>query len=336
MLPFPKRGYRDDVVELEDDDLVEVEPPVEIPVVFVEEERASRPSRPAFSRRVTTPDLEDDVVGECLASISASTTRTRTLTPLTLPSPPASRRSVPPSSGSMMVASRLPAVMPPPFVRTRTSEPSLFVRTPPPPASSSTASMPPASLVPSIAPSTASIRPEPTVILVRERPRAGWMAGAAIVGAAAAIIVTRLLTAPASVPAAPVAALPAPPPPSTQVVVPATPAPAPSPEPQATAAAPAVALTVKFSEDDAVAIPAPSAAPAASHAVVAPKPKPKAAPKPAVGPMLPDGSLSLGPAQPAATTPAAPVAPPPGPLAPVRKFTPEQELAAAQLKAASK
>lgn len=195
----------------------------------------------------------------------------------------------------------------------------------------------------SFAPVSMSERPapaEPTVIVLRERPKAAWFIAAASLGALGAIAATRFLGTPVAdhgATAAPtaivVAASPAPlalaP---TNVVLPpvvaAPPVIAPviasvSASASVTTALPAVAaapsaVVVHFSEDQGVAIKATPRGPAPARPVaprgsvpasgggVAPGNRPAPARAPSMGPALPDGSFSLGRADNAApvTTPA--------------------------------
>ncbi|MBX3213737.1 MAG: hypothetical protein KF850_16985 [Labilithrix sp.] len=241
----------------------------------------------------------------------------------------------------------------------------------------------PAQSAPSVAP-VAVASAEPTVIVVRDRPRTAWVVAAAAIGALAAVTVMRF-GAPSGatltpggrateVVAAPpgaalisggratevVAAAPVVAPPSAAGSLPA-PASSHSLAAAAGKGEPAAAI-VDFGGQDGVSIAlsapaepsasAPSSAPApvgaTSRAEAArPSPKPAArparpsrpkAPSPAT---LPDGSLDLAssggsPAPTAAPSPAA--APSPSPAAPTRKraLTPEQQLAEAQLRAATR
>jgi hypothetical protein len=209
-------------------------------------------------------------------------------------------------------------------------------------------------------------RHEPTVIVVRERPRAAWIFAAAAIGALGALGATRFLAPPAAAHEvlAPVAAatqiaqaLPAAP--STAVVAPPVVVVAPPPTslvaPAASGLAPAI---VHFGDDQGVAIksaaprrpnalaPAAAAPAAAPPAAATPATIRSAGPRaPSMGPALPDGSFGLGRSD-TPTTPS--VAPPTTPLtasaafgaAPEpphrRALTPEQQLAAAQLKASMK
>lgn len=431
MLPFPKRRAQDDEVELEDEDLVllDVEAPSPEPSAA---ERYARDAElaqtvqrtprkhavPPGSRRILDENIEEDVAGQCLASIAAETSRdvdlsssshiraalARPVAPATPPSsllapPPAIPISVPallsavPASAPSVPGStsRLPSVTAPPFVRTTTvplrghaevpgvreSTPaSAFVRRSSPvlpvaaPSSfaaltRATADAPSERNASSVAPVSVSQRPnEPTVIVLRERPKAAWILAAAAIGALGAIVGTRLLghaeerALPAVAAAAPLAA-----PPSTALVIPAATAaaalaPATAAAPSSTAAAVVSAVVapshapsanvMRFADDQGVAIKAPAAA--APAAPVAPAARPAARPaRPStrLGPALPDGSFGLGRSDGAAgagastTTAAAPSPPPaPAPAAPEparrRALTPEQQLAEAQLKASMK
>ncbi len=223
----------------------------------------------------------------------------------------------------------------------------------------------PAQSAPSVAP-VAVASAEPTVIVVRDRPRTAWVVAAAAIGALAAVTVMRF-GAPSGATLTPggratevVAAAPVVAPPSAAGSLPAL-ASSHSLAAAAGKGEPAAAI-VDFGGQDGVSIAlsapaepsvsAPSSAPApvgaTSRAEAArPSPKPAArparpsrpkAPSPAT---LPDGSLDLAssggsPAPTAAPSPAA--APSPSPAAPTRKraLTPEQQLAEAQLRAATR
>lgn len=351
LLPFPKRKPTTDVeVELDDDDLVAVESSPSVPGLATapRKETLRRSSPPRLTRDEA---LEGDVADEVLESIGRECERvsTRSITPSTLPSPPARRSTIPPPSSGAFSISRLPAVSPPPFVRTTTvpyvrdSVPSVFARGSSPAVEEpvtevnprSSTQMPVTSPFPrasSVAPVALSRppSPEPTVILVRERPRTAWIVASAAIGAVVAFAATRVLSfgdaqtataAPAPIVTSITTTLPAeitlPP---AAVVAPPAPAPAPTP----------TAAVVKFGDDQGVAIPATPA----PVAVPIAKPKLKPAPKPSAGPTLPDGSYGLGARAEApkvpTTVPAA--APEPSP-APKKPLTPEQQLAEAQLKA---
>lgn len=453
MLPFPKRNANGDEVELDDDD-----------VVLVEEHGSSAPSplyststsarahgdddlaqtvrrtpehaaprrntMPPGSRRILAEDIEEDVAGQCLASIAAETAReggsfssshirAAIARPPALPparawpqvlaaptsSVPVTTPLAPPSSAPGSSFSRLPSVHPPPFVRApafgfeaqrshgyaevpgvRDSNPvPAFVRRSSPilpPAAPSYAALTRAtpaqpsdrnvSSVSSVAPVSLSQRPnEPTVIVVRERPKAAWIVAAAALGALGALTATRLLGPPAlEAPVAAAAQAPLAPPPSTVVVVPAAsspPAGALGTSPTAPhVSGPALAdhttpAVMRFGDDQGVAIGAVKAAAPALAASPAPAPRAptaarQASPRPAaprvqpprLGPALPDGSFGLGRTESApaphaaapvvAPAPPAPAAPAPPAAEPGRKraLTPEQQLAEAQLKASMK
>jgi hypothetical protein len=176
-----------------------------------------------------------------------------------------------------------------------------------------------------------AVAAEPTIIVVRERPRIAWMLGSAGVGALAAAMVMRLFVGRSAAPApskaggAEMAA------PQSSSGVDAAPtgesspaAPPLLPRPSGTTA------VVRFAEDQGVAICAPSAAPSPAaapatqpHAIAAPPhPPPRAAARP--GPPL----MSLQASSPSAVAPEAP--------AKKRPLTPDEDLAEAQLKASMK
>ncbi|MBX3222241.1 MAG: hypothetical protein KF795_17110 [Labilithrix sp.] len=231
----------------------------------------------------------------------------------------------------------------------------------------------PAPSAPSVAPVAVS-NAEPTVIVVRDRPRTAWVVAAAAIGALAAVTVMRfgaprvapevtppspaaavVVDAPITAPASPATALqavasPASPASVSQAVAsqavasPASPASA-SPR---HAADPAV---VRFGDDDGVSIKvAPGASATPPTAPAAAQAAPRSAPKPArpsrplnpkVSPptLLPDGSLGLANNSRAPAPTVAPAATPlPVPPPPPRRraLTPEQELAEAQLRAATR
>jgi hypothetical protein len=269
------------------------------------------------------------------------------------------------ASEALVLAARLPAVRPPPFVRpiatARTirspSVPGLIaddadaaatlpnpVKTPfarrmtderasVPPSPPSNDSVAPVALARDRG-TSANGKGEATVIVVRERPRALWVVAAAAIGALAAATVMRLVPQ-----SAPVESIP------TSHVV----APAPRPVP----------AVVRFGEDEGVSIqvPAPVSPPMVPPATRVAHPAPRvhapAAPTTRVlnpkvsAPMpmpMPDGSLGLAnTGKPASTSSVAataasaplPLPPPPSPLR-KRALTPEQELAEAQLRAATR
>jgi len=126
LLPFRKRRGSEDPIELSDEDLVVIED--ESIDVVLELPQAPQPG-PRAARLRTVSALEDDVAGECLASIAsiASSDAVEAVTdvparesvnprPLT---PPTTRRSGAPPSSRPFVApwSRLPTVTAPPFSR---------------------------------------------------------------------------------------------------------------------------------------------------------------------------------------------------------------------------
>ena len=441
MLPFPKRKATSDEVELTDDDLVLVEEvaspaPARVrsaapqPSLSSTESQSrvraalSRPPRgaalPPGSRRVLDEQIEEDVAGQCLASIAAATSveSSRHLSsashiraalaaaPLPTMSPPApssaaSSQASPQASSqaSSRGSIRLPSVTAPPFVRASaypfasdrdsrslqggpeapgirdSSPPAAFIRrsTPALAYPVSSASLPPspapvaatASAFGSVAPVSMTSLPqaarEPTVIVVRERPRSVWILAAAAFGAACAIAAMRFgsLNGEARVVVEPRGAVQAaalPPLPPTAVVAPVVVSAPSVPPVLASASANAVvappvssvpaAGVMNFAEDQGVAIrvPSPPAPPSpASPRKPAPSvpgpPAARPAPRvPAMGPALPDGSFGLGRSDTTtATAPPSLTAPPPAPEAPRKRvLTPEQQLAEAQLKASMK
>jgi len=233
LLPFPKRKVSTEV-ELCDEDLV-----------LVDDARASTPSRdihprdadlaatvqrrrPALpSRRILDGDVEEDVAGQCLASIAAETSRDRdpysssqirAVLARSAPSAP----PIEPISSAPSSVTRLPSVSPPPFARTSasggyasapgirdSSPPPAFVRRSSPmlPVASASASGVASHLethtsernASSVAPvSVTPQRNEPTVIVLRERAgwtSAAWFIAAASLGALGAIAATRFLGA---------------------------------------------------------------------------------------------------------------------------------------------
>src|SRR5205085_7722360 len=116
----------------------------------------------------------------------------------------------------------------------------------------------------------APVEREPTVILVRQPPKTGWVVAAALLGAACALIGMHFMAKPADpAPAPATIVVTAPPPPAVT-----NNAPAPSP--------PAPAATVKFNEDQGVAVVA--AAPATKPGVTVAAMKPASAPALAAAP----------------------------------------------------
>ena len=436
LLPFAnrKRKSQSDEVELGEDDFELVElvdvvsldaapPPASrsADVVAASPRNADqartiqRPSRPRtilpVSRRILDEEVEEDVAGQCLASIAAETSResiesgpssSHIRAALARPQPPeALRPSAPPTSST----SRLPSVIAPPFLRTSTvplrgyndapgvrdsSPPPAFVRRSSPVLAAAVPAAAPSSYVAVVAASASgasgtsgsvapvsmpmSQRHEPTVIVVRERPRAAWMFAAAAMGALGALGATRFLATPpaaalesravaVSAPqAAPVLpALPAPVLPALAVTAPPASVP-PAPPASALAAAPPAVVSsgvsglppaiVHFGDDDGVAFKSPAprrpsvavspaALPSAPPAPPAPSVRSTGPRAPSMGPALPDGSFGLGRSDTATTATAPPPAPAltaSAPAEPPRKraLTPEQQLAAAQLKASMK
>ena len=192
---------------------------------------------------------------------------------------------------------------------------------------------------------------EPTVIVVRDCPRTAWVIAAAAIGALAAVTAMRFAPpreATAAAHATTAAAVTAPQAPVTgpavvhfgeedgvsiNVALPASAAPA--------LAAPASAVHPAASESS-VAAPSHVARPAThSSRERSPGARPSRPlnPKVSAPTPLPDGSLGLATTGTApVTTPAPAAAPLPLPQAPARKrpLTPEQELAEAQLRAATR
>lgn len=391
MLPFAKHKSpsEDEIVELADDDLVVVVdgdgsapeparaaprrvlakaslPPVSAPPV------ASRSSQSvpvaAPSRRFLRPDerVEEDVAGECLASIAAETrsrggllVRTPREVDLDLEvdvellgaAPPAALPPLgapPPRASVPWARESAPGG---PFARTSPSS----SRGIPVAAPSFPPSLPSAPSYDSVAPVSAASGArvhEPTVIVLREKPKTAWYVGSAVVGAACALLAMRLVATSTAAPRPPptdVAASVSHEAPAATVVTPAAPP---------ASAAPPVTV-IRFDDTQGVAITVPPAAPPAvppsahpaAHAPppAAPHAPPPAAalanpatpPKPPVAratpissTKLPDGSFTLGGSETVtAPRPAAP--PPPATHTPAKKgpLTPEQELAEAQLKA---
>lgn len=359
MLPFSRRRKAEEI-ELGDDDIVVLhEDAIEVDVAELEIEpvAAVAPVAPASVRHrlppvsVPPPKLSlrrdstgvdrfgDDVADECLESIRAATSRARLSDSF-----PASIVPPPPRLPSFEISdadetTRRPAMSSSPMPVARESVPGVASAssTPAPVFARTSSSSLPA--VSSVAPVSMSSTPgpvEPTVILVRQPPRTGWVVAAAFLGAACALFAMHLLARPAETPAAAASAVAVPPPPVATTAAPVAP--------------PAPPATVRFNDDQGVAVVAPPAPPAPAKPVVttasiktppAPASPAKAAAKPAasLGPKLPDGSMALGARASDATTatkPAAPAAatePAPASNAPKKKLTPEQELAEAQLKA---
>jgi hypothetical protein len=338
--------------------------------------RVSSPPKASLRRLVAPRDrFEDDVADECLKSIAAATARTRlsdSFPASIVPAAPrvphfespvdellaeaplpqfelsdtdeTTRRPALSSSSVMPIArDSVPGVLPglPPAPMSVSSLPTpVFSRT------TSSPHLPAASSIAPVAMTSTPGPVEPTVILVRQPPKAAWVVAAAFLGAACALLGMRILTRSAD-------------PPPTIVVT------APPPPPQvAPAAPPPPPATVRFADEQAVAVvaapPTTASAPpppkpvvttaavkTASPAIVAAPPPAPAKPAPkasSLGPKLPDGSMALTKspsapsAQPAAAAQPAPAPAPqpaPAPASP-RKLTPEQQLAEAQLKASMK
>ncbi|HSO33432.1 MAG TPA: hypothetical protein VLT33_12950 [Labilithrix sp.] len=364
MLPFSKPKGAGEEIELDDDDLVLVESPPAFasssPTRADDRFATARPRRvtASVSRRIVDESIQQDVAGECLSAIAAASREGHSSSHVrsVVTRPPPARTAAPVAPPVPPVASppasRLPSVSPPPFVRTttarrgsaRASEAPAPRESAPPPAfvrrSSpmiAVAGEASGASARSVAPVSFGDRtPEPTVIVVRERPKAAWVIGAAVIGALVAGAASRLVMTsaedpPAAASRAPPAAIAPPPgvvvapPPAVTVAVPPA------------VAAPAASVAImRFGEDQGVAFKAPPR-PAAPTAPIAPtSARPRA---PAGGPGLADdASLTLGASPPSpprasAPAPAPSPAPPPAETARKRALTPEQQLAEAQLKA---
>ena len=332
-------------VELDDDDLVLVESPPPsfatsspLPRLFgrgLGEPPVARARRASasVSRRIIDESVAQDVAGECLSAIAAAShdrqSSSQVRAGVTRPPPPPAR------SAPAAPASRLPSVSPPPFVRTTTtgearpsdpitrlgtresSPPSAFVRRSSPMipiARSPRHAGDPGSVAPVSSEATPS-QPPPTVIVVRERPRAVWVIGAAAIGAVFAVLASRLVMTAHGPEARPAAASPptlSAAPPVLAVAPAVVVAPLPAAPPSSSAS------ILRFGDDQGVAFRAP---------------RPRAS---AVGPALPDGSLSLGATPTTPTRTSSPAAAAPAAAPPEKKprvLTPEQQLAEAQLKA---
>jgi len=327
----------------------------------------------SVSRRIIDESVAQDVAGECLSAIAAASrerqSSSQVRAAVTRPPPPPSRSAAPAALAPARLegtgranpsppASRLPSVSPPPFVRTTTtgeawpSNPITHVgarESSPPPAFVRRSSP----MIPiarhgagdpgSVAPVSSERTPSPTVIVVRERPKAVWVIGAAAIGAVFAVLASRLVMTAHGPEARPAAASPPTLASAAPPVLAAAPAVVVAPVPAAPPSAPPSpsASIMRFGDDQGVAFKAPRPLAAPPGAVpVAPSPvAASTAPRPrasAVGPALPDGSLSLGATSttPTSTSSAAAAARAPAP--PEKKprvLTPEQQLAEAQLKA---
>ncbi len=353
MLP---RKTRDDVMELDSSDLIEdpSRPSLEVRPPPPPREPPTTRFRPPTPVRPSVPDeIEDDVAGECLASIAAesskipplsitaSTVPSRPSAPLrdapsssrleraTLPPPSSALRAVGPpaavpqaSRSAMASAPRLPAVSAPPFVRT--SSGSIAAA----PSSSRPVerdSKPSIFTRTSASPAPGDTTPVTSVapVAMSTPPRAAENATVILlrerpktawIAASAAVGALCALVVTRMFSSAPEA--PAAPP------VAAVTAPPPAPAPSQAAA------VITFDDDDALSIPAPSATANKAPIHVAPPvvtAKPIATVKPAIAPTP---KASAAPSALAAKSPEPPPAPPPK-----RPLTPEQQLAEAQLKA---
>ena len=327
------------------------------------------------------------MAGQCLASIAMATSLG---SPRHLGSSSPSHADLAPSALPAAAPApeswvgRLPSITAPPFVRTTTTAwprvhapeaPGIrdsvalaaFVRrsspsVPPVAAFSSGSSGSSGRSLGSVAPvsmsASPSRSPEPTVILVRERPRSIWIVAAAAFGALGALAAMRL--APAAGEHSTGAATQAASQPAPALALPSTAVVGPSAVVLPVASAPAVSVVapaapapevMHFADDQGVAFkaPAPPPAPAPrkpSSGIPGPAGAPAARPAqtpraPSLGPALPDGSFGLGRSE-TSTAPALSPSPaltvsaaPPEPMR-KRALTPEQQLADAQLKASMK
>jgi hypothetical protein len=335
-----------DPLDLEDAVAIPTPPPPESVIVPV-----SRSRQPSSPRLVWDADAENDVADECLASIAAETEKVRLSDPFILssvssvpppPRPERERKDVvsllrPAPVAHALAPVKIPKPNPPPrspsasalwarnsnTTETRPSLPSLFARKTPD-AASAPSSVATSSVFPSVPPvafpsdAPRAEKNEPTVILLRERPRGAWVFGSAAIGALCAVTAMHFLGQWATPPAPPpptVVTMAAAPPATAitpPVAVEATPAPAAEPKQEAKPI-PTVKLTppvVRFNDDQGVSIAKPKAKPVAA---------------PAKAPLVPDSATA------AKVDPAPPPPPPPKPKKPL---TPEQELSEAQLKAA--
>ena len=342
MLPFSKRKNTDEEMEIGDDDLVLVEDSASASSSLIAPARPSEAPLAPFrrrlltapgSRRIVDESVEEDVAGECLASIAALPHAPRDLDSSShvrgavvhvgrpIQHPTASQSAAPPCPPAA-IAKRLPSVSPPPFVRTTTTRPApglaeaspapAFVRRSSPGIDLSSA---PATTreraARSVAPVSLGHTPaEATVIIIRERPKPTWIIAAALIGALAAFGATRLAASPpddvhAASGAAAVALPPLPP--QTVVAPPLAPPPevtppaggvvlAPGPAPSSSAGDSAGVL--RFRDDQGVAFKAstpvsPTVSPPVSGPA-RPSPRPRATALSNRGPLLPDGSFGLG------------------------------------------
>jgi hypothetical protein len=278
------------------------------------------------------PDAESNVVNEWLTSIAAVASAARQSDPRISAADlgPAFPLMAPPPPRNAPGAPRLPAVSAPPLLpngqpylasdivdtlpapRKKRAPSSKTIKTPTPFARTmvDAEAVPVRSAIASVAPTAATMPP----VLVKIRPRLSWIAAAAVVGALAAVTLVRFAKSSAQ-PRPIEASAPVVTAPTTAVAVPPAPA------------------VVRFSEDEGVVIDvAPSAAPSSpspSPSVSAVRPRTK---KPAKAKLEPDPEPKVV----APAPPPPPVVASPAPAPAVRKLTPSQELAEAQLRAATR
>ncbi|MEZ4258703.1 MAG: hypothetical protein R3B36_06520 [Polyangiaceae bacterium] len=310
--------------------------------------RAAAPSSRPRSNPIDVR-VEDEVIDECISSIEAAVAAS---------SPGPMRAAHPRFVDDQAVTTRDPQLpssahrsaraLPPP------STPPAFVRRSQPMGWAPRAAVPASQSHPSVAPvALSNASNEPTVIVVKQRPKSAFVLASAAIGALAAIVAMRLTgvdahPAPATAPAAqpPVAAAltaaPTPPAPalaaSTAASAPASPTAAGTPAPTADTASEPTVVTFKDDQGVAIQVPASTSAAAPSRAV-APGPKPQARPKaPTSGPppLLPDTPAG----RPAGVSKVANGAPVPAPKseAPARRrpLSAAERLAEEQLRAALK
>jgi hypothetical protein len=322
----------DEELALTDDDLVEASPQPP-PTAGARTWR-----RPSLRLSAIDPLAESNVAAECVASIAAEASRARGSDPRTGTGRVGARSDtfsshVPRVSsqlfdaGEIDRASDIAEAFP---ARTEPGDRSSPLRTSTPFARTTTDAWA-SSLVPtggSVAPVSLAAS-EPTVIIVRDRPRVAWVVAAAMIGALAAFAVIRVAAAPAPAPAR-----------TAEVIA----------RPAQPRAEPAV---VRFDDGDGVVIqmPAPipviaasalpearasgvpqAASPAVRAAVSAPilaesLPAPRSATPKVTSSSLANESRGGASSSASAAPPASP---------PARKLTPEQELAEAQLRAAAR
>jgi hypothetical protein len=378
VLPFPKRSaLQADEVELDDDDLMVVEdapvrpslggvgvrtvmtareapssrlPAVRPPPVSSRSMLRAAPSSRPRSNPIDVR-VEDEVIDECISSIEAAVAAT---------SPGPMRASQRRYVDDQAITTRDPQLpssahrsaraLPPP------STPA-FVRRSQPMGWAPRAGVGAAQSHPSVAPvALSNASNEPTVIVVKQRPKSAFVLASAAIGALAAIVAMRLTgvdaqptAAPAPAAAALTATALAPSPAAPAVASAASAAAAAAPTaaaeaPTAAAEAPAAAAeptVVTFKDDQGVAIkvPASTSASAPSHAA-APVAKPHARPKaPSAGPppLLPDTPAGRPAGVHAKVADVAP-APPAKTEAPARRrpLSAAERLAEEQLRAALK